>query len=126
MVQTRTNSKRKGARVEREGVDLLKRCGFRAWRGQQYKGSPESPDIICPSLPHIECTNRKDIGLGTKALEAKIEQAREDSETDEFIVLWKPVGYGWRLTWVDGLWGVPVTVAGEDRIRQVLIKMSEA
>jgi Holliday junction resolvase len=41
-----TNSRQKGKRGEREVVDLLKRYGFDARRGQQFKGTSDSPDVI--------------------------------------------------------------------------------
>lgn len=41
-----TNSKQKGKRGELEVVALLKEYGFSARRGQQYKGTSDSPDII--------------------------------------------------------------------------------
>ncbi len=40
------NSCQKGKRGEREVVDLLRSFGFEARRGQQFKGTNESPDII--------------------------------------------------------------------------------
>ena len=36
----------KGKRGEREVVDLIKRYGFEARRGQQFKGGADSPDVI--------------------------------------------------------------------------------
>lgn len=40
------NSRAKGVRGEHEVRDLLKRFGFSARRGQQFKGTKDSPDII--------------------------------------------------------------------------------
>lgn len=39
-------SQHKGSRGEREFVNFLKSLGIKARRGQQYKGTPDSPDII--------------------------------------------------------------------------------
>lgn len=50
-------SKNKGKSGEREVVHLLQDAGFEARRGQQFRGSPDSPDVICPALDeewHIE------------------------------------------------------------------------
>ena len=41
-----TNSKQKGKRGELEFVSFLKERGINARRGQQYKGTPDSPDVI--------------------------------------------------------------------------------
>lgn len=49
------NSIRKGKRGEREFAHFLASEGFSARRGQQFCGSPDSPDVICDSLGfHIE------------------------------------------------------------------------
>lgn len=45
------NSLKKGKRGERSFRDKLREHGFAAERGRQYKGSPDSPDVICPNLP---------------------------------------------------------------------------
>lgn len=46
-----TNSREKGKRGEREVASILSQYGYDARRGVQYKGSPDSPDVI--GLPHI-------------------------------------------------------------------------
>ena len=49
------NSREKGKRGELELSHFLTEHGFPARRGQQFSGSPDSPDVICPSLPfHFE------------------------------------------------------------------------
>lgn len=45
------NSCRKGKVAERSFRDKLVEFGFPATRGRQYQGSPDSPDVKCPSLP---------------------------------------------------------------------------
>jgi Holliday junction resolvase len=45
------NSRDKGKRGEREWAEYLTQMGFPARRGQQFKGGPDSPDVICDSLP---------------------------------------------------------------------------
>jgi hypothetical protein len=32
--------------------DVLREAGFEARRGMQYSGSPDSPDVVCESLPN--------------------------------------------------------------------------
>lgn len=39
-------SRRKGANAEREVAELLRSHGFAARRGQQFSGSPDSPDVV--------------------------------------------------------------------------------
>jgi Holliday junction resolvase len=50
------NSRAKGARGERQWRDELRANGYQARRGQQFSGSPESPDVVCEGLPwaHFE------------------------------------------------------------------------
>lgn len=49
------NSRNKGARAEREFASFLREHGFDARRGQQFSGSPDSPDVVSDSFPfHIE------------------------------------------------------------------------
>ena len=50
------HSRNKGKRGERLVRDLFIAHGFTARRGQQFKGSPDSPDVVVPDLPwlHLE------------------------------------------------------------------------
>lgn len=48
-----TNSRAKGAKGERAFANLLKDAGLVARRGQQFRGGPDSPDVICDSLPSL-------------------------------------------------------------------------
>jgi Holliday junction resolvase len=50
------NSRAKGVRGERQWRDELRANGYRARRGQQFSGSPESPDVVSDDLPwaHFE------------------------------------------------------------------------
>jgi len=48
------NSSKKGKSGELEFAHFLKDAGFTgAHRGQQFKGTPDSPDVICPELEEI-------------------------------------------------------------------------
>ncbi|MFH0880318.1 MAG: hypothetical protein V2A34_11445 [Lentisphaerota bacterium] len=47
------NSRAKGKRGELEAAHFLTDLGFPARRGQQFSGSPDSPDLVCESLPGI-------------------------------------------------------------------------
>lgn len=72
------NSKAKGKRGELELVRFLKAHGHPARRGQQFQGGPDSPDVVCPSLPfHIECKRTERLSL----YEA-LEQAERDAGDD--------------------------------------------
>ena len=57
MTTKRINSKAKGKTGELELAHYLTDHGYPARRGQQFQGTPESPDIICESLDkiHFEC-----------------------------------------------------------------------
>src|SRR5688572_5020366 len=47
------NSREKGKRGERQWRDELRAAGYDARRGQQFCGSPDSPDVVCEVLPWI-------------------------------------------------------------------------
>ena len=47
------NSREKGKRGERQWRDELRAHGYMARRGQQFSGSPESPDVVCDQLSFI-------------------------------------------------------------------------
>lgn len=47
------NSCSKGKRSERMWRDQLRDNGYDARRGQQFAGSPDSPDVVCDSLPWL-------------------------------------------------------------------------
>jgi Holliday junction resolvase len=50
------SQKNKGKRGELELARFLTERGHPARRGQQFSGSPDSPDVVCPSLPlFFEC-----------------------------------------------------------------------
>ena len=57
-------SRRKGAVGERELAAWLRERGYEARRGQQFSGSPESPDVVCSGVPfHFECKRTERIRL---------------------------------------------------------------
>jgi Holliday junction resolvase len=68
------NSLQKGKRGEREVAELLREFGFEARRGQQFSGSPDSPDVVhnIPEL-HLEVKFRERLSLYES-----IEQAEKD------------------------------------------------
>ena len=71
------NSREKGKRGERAWRDELRAQGFEARRGQQFCGSPDSPDVICDALPwihfEVKCVERLNI-------EDAMSQARRDGQ----------------------------------------------
>jgi Holliday junction resolvase len=48
-----TNSRAKGKRGELELAAKLREHGLVAYRGQQFSGGADSPDVVCESLPDI-------------------------------------------------------------------------
>ena len=72
------NSRAKGARGERAFRDLLRAEGYEARRGQQFSGSPDSPDVVCPDLAsyHFECKCVERLNI-----EDAMNQARRDAGT---------------------------------------------
>ncbi len=70
------NSREKGKRGERQWRDELRANGYAARRGQQFSGSPDSPDVVCDSLPwvHFEVKAVERLNI-----EEAMEQARRDA-----------------------------------------------
>ena len=73
------NSCEKGKRGERQWRDELRVNGFRARRGQQFSGSPDSPDVVCEDLPwaHFEVKAVEKLNIYDA-----VEQAQRDSEPE--------------------------------------------
>jgi Holliday junction resolvase len=70
------NSREKGKRGERQWRDELRANGYAARRGQQFSGSPDSPDVVCDSLPWIHFEVKAVERLN---IEDAMAQARRDS-----------------------------------------------
>lgn len=88
------NSKDKGKRGEREFASLLKKYGFDARRGQQYQGSPDSPDIICECLPlHFEVKRVEKLNI-----DSAMEQAKKDCGENEPVVAHRKNNQKWLIT----------------------------
>jgi Holliday junction resolvase len=87
-----TNSRQKGKRGELELAHYLTERGFPARRGQQFKGSADSPDVICPSLKdwHIEC---KRVEAGNPY--AWVRQAKRDAGKRRPLVMHRKNGQEW-------------------------------
>jgi hypothetical protein len=67
------NSRRKGKVGEREFAALLREHGFDARRGQQFAGSPESPDVVSDALGwlHIEVKRVQNLNLTDACVQAE-------------------------------------------------------
>jgi len=89
------NSREKGKRGERQWRDELRANGFQARRGQQFSGSPDSPDVICDQLGwiHFEVKAVEKLNV-----EAAMEQARRDSAGQVPIVAHKRNFRPWLVT----------------------------
>ena len=84
-------SRDKGKRGEREVVALFKAHGFEARRGQQYRGGPDSPDVIhdVPGL-HVEVKFREQASLFVALEQASRDAALEDTPVVFMRKLRKP------------------------------------
>ena len=71
------NSKKKGARGERELAKVLREYGFETRRTQQYAGgTKESADVVGLPYIHIECKRVEKLNI-----DEAMEQARGDAIT---------------------------------------------
>lgn len=71
---------------------FLRSRGFDASRGQQFKGSADSPDVVCPDLAgfHIEC---KRVEAGN--VYTWLAQAQRDAGDKTPVVMHRKNGKDW-------------------------------
>ena len=72
------NSKKKGAKGERELANQLKEYGYDCRRGQQYNGL-DGEDVVGLDYIHIECKRVERLNI-----DEAIEQAVRDTKDDKF------------------------------------------
>ena len=67
------NARAKGARGERELAQFLKTHGINARRGQQFSGSPDSPDVVTSLDEHLhfECKRTESLSVYKAFSQAK-------------------------------------------------------
>ena len=67
------NSRTKGKVGEREFASLLRENGYDARRGQQFSGSPDSPDVVSDALAwlHIEVKRVQNLNLTDACVQAE-------------------------------------------------------
>ncbi|HNT14168.1 MAG TPA: hypothetical protein PKO21_04820 [Verrucomicrobiota bacterium] len=70
------NCRDKGKRGEREFAALLRENGFDARRGQQFSGSPDSPDVVSDALAwlHVEVKRVQNLNLTDACAQAERDQ----------------------------------------------------
>lgn len=89
------NACQKGKRGERAWRDQLRENGYDARRGQQFSGSPDSPDVVCESLPwlhnEVKCVERLNV-------QDAMDQAVRDAKTKTPIVAHKRNNREWLVT----------------------------
>lgn len=88
------NSRQKGKRGELELAKLLKSYGYDSRRGVQYKGSPDSPDVVGLEGIHIECKR-----VETLNIDNAMTQAEHDAGENEIpVVMHRKNRQGWKVT----------------------------
>ena len=89
------NSRQKGKVGEREFASLLREHGFDARRGQQFSGSPDSPDVVSDALAwlHVEVKRVQNLNLAAACAQA------EGDQTGSGLTGAKP-GRTKKLAWV--------------------------
>jgi Holliday junction resolvase len=88
------NCKHKGSRGEREVRDLFRDAGFQARRGQQFSGSPDSPDVIT-DVPWIHVESKF---CHSGAFYEFLSQAEADAGLEQIpTVFWRRNGRKWLL-----------------------------
>jgi Holliday junction resolvase len=77
------NSRQKGARGEREFAENLRALGFDARRGQQFSGSPDSPDVVT-NIPGVHFEVKR---VERGSLYAWLAQAQKDAGAGQIPVV---------------------------------------
>lgn len=87
------NSKKKGAKGERELANKLKEYGYNCRRGQQYNGL-EGEDVVGLDYIHIECKRVERLDLPSAMY-----QARKDAEKNQLpAVFHRRNRESWKVT----------------------------
>src|SRR6476646_283959 len=78
------NSREKGKRGERQWRDELRAQGYAARRGQQFSGSPDSPDVVCDELRwiHFEVKAVEKLNI-----DDAMDQARRDAAGEKVPIV---------------------------------------
>lgn len=89
------NSRTKGKRGEREFAALLREHGYDARRGQQFSGSPDSPDVVSDALAwlHVEVKRVQNLNLTDACV-----QAEGDSGGKPWVVAHRRNHAPWLIT----------------------------
>lgn len=87
------NSCQKGKAGEREAAEFLRQHGFQSRRGQQFSGSPDSPDVVSDLPYHVEVKRVEKLNLESACL-----QAERDSNGKPWIVLHRKNRGKWLVT----------------------------
>jgi len=103
------NSCQKGKRGERAWRDELLAHGYQARRGQQFSGSSDSPDVLCPDLPgfHFEVKVVERLNV-----QEAMAQAVEDAGAKLPVVAHKRNRGDWLVTMRASDWFKLVTGSG--------------
>jgi len=96
-----TNSKQKGGRGEREWAAFLRDHCLVAYRGQQFAGGIDSPDVVCESLPliHFEVKRVERLNIYDA-----MDQARKDSAFKMATVAHRKNRREWLVTMLASDW----------------------
>ena len=88
-------SREKGKRAERQWRDEFRAHGYAARRGQQFSGSPNSPDVVCDDLPmyHFEVKHVEHLNLS-----AAMAQSRRDAGGKAAFVAHRKNYWPWLVT----------------------------
>ncbi len=95
------NSNAKGKTGEREFANFLKPFFPGARRGQQFKGTPDSPDVIVPGLEQFHFEVKRTESL---SLYPTMEKAREDAGDATAILAHRRNGKEWLIVMYAGDW----------------------
>lgn len=87
------NSREKGKKGELELAHRLTDLGHPSHRGNQYKGTPDSPDVVGLPGIHIECKRVENLNINNA-----MAQAIKDAGKDIPVVIHRTNRAEWKVT----------------------------
>jgi len=92
-----TNSREKGKRGELEFAHFLTDNGYPARRGQQFKGTDDSPDVICEELGDMNIEVKRREKFSINDIYAAMVKASEQDPDRMPMVAYRSNGQPWMI-----------------------------
>lgn len=113
------NGKRKGKDGELDLCKYLRGLGFVTRRGQQFKGTADSPDVVLEGV-YVECKRVEGLRPGTKLWEDAVLTVCHECGGNPWALFHRENGQPWSLTFWAADPGFVVTTTGNARVKEIV------